>query len=448
MKKIILILILLIFLIGCAQQLLTQECDYSGKGNWNIKTNINCQNKEITLNGNLIIEGSLIFDNVTLLMNSKKIDILEDGKFNIINSKITVTEPSNRYQFYYRKGSEGFIDNSIIEYTERGKDVLNTGGHGGIGGLNIFTDNFVLKNSIIRNSDGRGVLFGASKNILVLNNTFHDNFYDGVRFYECENVIVENNTGYGNNEYAIKAMYSKNITIKNNIARNNKRDGIHLHTCENIWIIENKALENGLEGIKIGPGREEGGSERIFVKDNLVKDNEKTGIVFLTTSNSEISNNIVEGNKNNGIVVQWTSNNNLVMENTVSKNNHSGIVVVESNQVNLTTNKIIDNGHSGIVFESSYNSKSSNNVIKNHGFHGSMAGIFMYNSTGIAITNDYIENSTAVGIDMRSSEVTIIGTTIKESYEYDVNARENSSAVVTNCDCEKLHHDDTSTIEE
>ena len=454
--SILLLIVGVVLISGCVQEEVTQECGYSGYGDWQITGEIDCSNKEIVLNGNLIVSGSLSFNNITLLVNSQgdgqyKIDVLDGGNFEVVGGKITASNPDYGYQFYYSKGSDGFIDSSVIEYTSMGEDVLDTGGHGGVGGLNVFTDGFVLKNSIIRNSKGRGILVGAAKNILVLNNTFADNGYDGVRVYNSSNVVVKNNTGYGNNEYAIKAMYSKNVTIRDNVARNNERDGIHLHTCENVLIEGNKAFDNGNNGIQVGPGlwnEYRSGCSNIVVRDNLVKGNENAGIVFFTTSNSEISNNIVEGNKNSGIIVRWTSNNNLVMENTVSKNNYSGIVVVESNQVNLTTNKIIDNGHSGIVFESSQNSKSSNNVIKNHGFHGPMAGIFMYNSTGITISNDYIENSTAIGIDVRLSEVTITDATIKESKDYDVNARENSSAVVTNCDCEKLHQDDTSSIQE
>ncbi len=441
---------------GCVRQPLKQECGYSGYGDWQVMGEVDCLNKEIVLNGNLIVSGSLVFNDVSLIVNSQgdgqyRIDVLNGGNFEVVGSKITAGNPDYGYQFYYRKGSGGFIDSSVIEETARGEDVLDTGGHGGVGGLNVFTNGFVLKNSIIRNSDGRGALFGAAKDISVLNNTFYGNFYDGVRFYDCSDVVVENNTGYENGEYAIKAMYSKNVTIRDNAARNNRRDGIHLHTCENVLIEGNNVFDNGNNGIQVGPGlwnEYRSGCSNIVVRDNEIKGNGFMGIMFLTSPDSEISGNIVEGSREYGIIVQWQSDNINVSKNIVKRNNGGGIVVLESNNVKVFDNEIDNNGHSGIVFESSQNSKSSNNIIKNHGFHGPMAGIFLYNSTGITITNDYIENTTAAGIDMRSSEVTITGTTIKESHGYDVNARENSSAVVTNCDCEKLHHDDTSSIGE
>jgi len=114
--------------------------------------------------------------------------------------------------------------------------------------------------------------------------------------------------------------------------------------------------------------------------------------------------------------------------------------------VKVFDNEINNNGHIGVVFESSQNSKSSNNIIKNHGFH---AGIFLYNSTGITIFNDHIENTTGCGIDMQMSNTIITNAIIKETNECDIQAREGSSASVKNCGCDvdKFHHDESSSIE-
>ena len=339
------ILIILIILIGLSiggffiwkNFLFTEKLLIEGSEHW--------IDRKIILDGSLIIQGSLTLENVILKINSKtdgefKIDVEAGGELRIINSTTTAVNPQFGYQFYYRKGSKGYIKNSVIEYTSAGEDVLKTGGHGGMGGLNVFTDGFVLRDSIIRNSKGRGVLIGRARDTLISGNIFADNGYDGLRVYDSSGIIVENNTGYGNAEYAIKAMYSKDVKILNNIARNNKDDGIHINTCENVLIEGNEIFDNGKDGLQVGPGREEGGSTKIFAKNNKVRRNEENGILFLTTSESEISGNIVEENGENGILIQWECENVTVSKNTVKDNGRTGMVVLESSNVIFSDNEI------------------------------------------------------------------------------------------------------------
>jgi len=106
------------------------------------------QNKEIALNGDLIVKGSLTLKNVILKINSKKgrqfkIDVKEGGELKIINSTISATNDQFSYKIYYRKGSKGIINGSIIDGSKRGQ--------GSVEGLNILTDGFVLKQSTIKN---------------------------------------------------------------------------------------------------------------------------------------------------------------------------------------------------------------------------------------------------------------------------------------------------------
>ncbi|MHA2362939.1 MAG: right-handed parallel beta-helix repeat-containing protein [Candidatus Hodarchaeales archaeon] len=251
----------------------------------------------------------------------------------------------------YGNGNDGIVlwnsnynslDNNLFYSNFIGIDLINAN-------FTQITDNEVYNNwhglNIHRSYDGD------------LNHiTTYDNTQHGLLVNQSHNFILTNITGYGNGENAVILDFSSNIEL-NELDIHNNGAGLH------------------------------------------------SGIAFVNSHSSSVSDSVSYGNGNDGIVL-WNSNYNS-LDNNLFYSNFIGIDLVNANFTQITDNEVYNNWH-GLNIHRSYDgdlnhittydnaqhgllvNQSHNFVISNvNGFNNNENALILYNSS--MITLDEIE---------------------------------------------------------
>jgi parallel beta-helix repeat protein len=193
-------------------------------------------------------------------------------------------------------------------------------------------------------------------------------------------------------------------------------------------IIENNTVYNGVNGIRI-----------VSSNDAYIAYNEIFGCsgAGLKTewSSSRISNNLIHENQDSGIWI-YKSNNVKIWDNFL-KGNKIGLDVQYSDYLNIYGNLIKDNTNDGIITKDSYNL-----TIRYNSIEGNENGIYLKDSLYITILNDNITNNqekavliyncsdihieaakvtlNKIGISLQSSSSTLSNITFSENSEKDL----------------------------
>lgn len=142
---------------------------------WVVVSNVTYSNQSIVLTGNLTVQGSLTFSNVTLRLNSSydgEFSIIVNSRFYIIQSNITAFSTEHDFKFLVDYDSN---------FEMRGSELSRCGYGAG--------------------SDGRAGLTIMANNSIIRNSSFHDN-WNAISFIDSYNSIIEN-CGFDNNKYGI-----------------------------------------------------------------------------------------------------------------------------------------------------------------------------------------------------------------------------------------------------
>ena len=260
-------------------------------------------------NQSLILEHLLSgeYDNSTIYLTGDT--IIKSGEQLVIKySKIDL----NNHSLIFREGSKGEIRNSIIlnaneeywdgyvsRHPEEMENIMQSEKGWGIkpsAGLGIETDNFILDNSVIKNSYGHGIYFYYAKNPKITNCLFINNAWSALRSEGSWGIYFVNNTLKGNawqnpNRVGfaqIDINAGGNITFSRNkifsisvnegavcfygqkgmlIEGNEFDDIILLDNCNNCAIKNNKAQKLSLYGGK-NITKEDNNIEKIFESNN------------------------------------------------------------------------------------------------------------------------------------------------------------------------------------
>jgi len=195
-------------------------CEPPSNGVWNITIaqNILCEDKNIILNGSLVINGILSFRNVTLRINNSydgenNIEVNASGEFYIYDrdynrsttydiSNITAYNVSNNFNFILNAGSKFRMYNSFLSYA---------GWESGNEGFKVFTNNITIINSTLSNNYDGIYLSNSSNNTftnIIINNS------NSSDFYLLNNSI--NNTALNNSFNKTKVFINdtSNLTVK------------------------------------------------------------------------------------------------------------------------------------------------------------------------------------------------------------------------------------------
>ena len=264
------------------------------------------KNEIITLNGNLTVNetGTLILDNVTLLMNctengSYHIKVLSGGEMRILNNSNISSANEYRYLFWVRNDSKFEMRDS--ELHECGYEW---GVHGDHDGLWINTDNTTIYNSSFSNCMG-GIITYQVKDFWISHCSFSNN-NAGVYLLQSTNISVKE-CDFLNNTYGTVVDSSSDITI---VRCNYVTNGNNIYS---------KSDNRNPKVVVLNPAAINCyGSSDIEVIDCILSEN-NYGICLQNSSNINISNTAISSNNETGIYL-YNSHDNLIVNSTISGN--------------------------------------------------------------------------------------------------------------------------------
>ena len=195
--------------------------------------------------------------------------------------------------------------------------------------LDNITNGRIVNCTSINNYNGIRVL-GYSKNNSYFSNNLVDNRY-GIIMIRSDLTLISNNR-IENNVYGIELERCTNQKIFSNIFINDPSN-LWLDECSDLTIYNN-TFGYGSSGIRVEYG------ERIYIKENIIKNCDWCGLHFDTTQNSHIENNTISQNANGIIMITDQANGNNTINNNIITKNGKGIGI---NDINCVNNCIYNN---------------------------------------------------------------------------------------------------------
>ncbi len=246
---------------------------------------------------------------------------IDSSDNNVIYDNIIVNNFGGLYLI--NSSNNSIHDNSIINNPSRGIKIEHSSYNSIIGnkvindgGLSAdYSHHNLIKNNEFRYGFG-GVDFDDSGDTIIDNNFITGIVWPAIELVNSPQAKITNNTIIDNGDYGISLASSSYITINDNIIKNNDRTGVVLRGRGNI--VSGNIIEHN------GYGYYEAGIFLSGAKDSIVTDN-------------QISNN------SNGIYISNDAFNNTITKNTISHNHISGIATYYSENNTLYLNNFIDN---------------------------------------------------------------------------------------------------------
>ena len=387
-----------------------------------------------------------ILDNNTIINNNGG-----EGRYPIVFNQYSEynTISNNNISFnlndaiYLMRGSNNNIISNNVIANNSGNGITCPGG--GMAGGGPCYNNTIASNLISNNSDsGIYLVAGAGGGIVVDNNTVS---FNQCGFGTCggivitgtgadSNILTRNNV-FSNAEHGIyydSGSSTANAVITNNTVNLNGADGIFVENTHyvpsnvTINVSYNDVQSNGY-GIDLG-------GQNIIVHNNIVENNNFTGIyvaskstkvynnylgensqyasicglagIELRNDNITVSNNTFYQNYGDGITVQAGATGNLIETNSFT-DNCRGIALNGTDLISgyVTNNTIKNNNVLIQVGTFIYLNNSFNNIIENN---TNLAYIYLYNgiilefSPNNTIKNNYLYRAVGDGgISLRSA---------------------------------------------
>jgi len=300
-------------------------------------------------------------------------------------------------------GSPYIIENWVIDASgANGIDIQNT------------TAYFIVRNCLVENGSEEGY-YGIYLTGVVngrIENSVLDNNYYGIYLSSSSYDNLTANTCENNSQYGIRLSSSSYDNLTANTCENNSYNFDVTGTSVSHFDhnIDNSNLVNGRSiyylkdnsNLVIGSSLNIGylglvRCDNIRV-ENLVLENNRYGILLVSTENSRIENCVLSNNSY-GIYLYSSSYDNLT-GNTCGNNSY-GIYLYSSSYINLTANTCSNNSQYGIYL---YSSCNYDNLTGNTCSNNSQYGIYLYSSCNYDnLTGNTCENNFYYGIYLRSS---------------------------------------------
>jgi parallel beta-helix repeat protein len=298
-----------------------------------------------------------------------------------------------------------------------------------------------------------GIEIGFSKNINVSNVTCNDNTY-GIYFLKSDNNNISNCSLNSNLNYGIYISNSNRNIIINCTTNHKNLYGLYLFVSEHNKILNCTSNFNTNQGIYNYQAR-----YTIIDNCNFTSNND-IGISIDRSDFCSLTNNTIQKSQR-GIYVYFS--NYLTIDNcssnwnaldgiyaeyirflettncTCNWNNRSGIYINQYERNSIINNNF-SNNYYGIQIISLGNSKFENNILNSNLINGVLAS-----SSNNNIFSDNVIINTPIGINLTSSTLQIINTSIINSTIYSMKLLSNTHATALNCTMNylKIFYEDT-----
>jgi parallel beta-helix repeat protein len=358
------------------------------EGDWVISDTTLKNDTLIRLKGNLIVKdgGTLNLDNVTMKFNCEQdgqygIDIQYGGLFFVDNS--TINPVKSQFTFRFEVNGTMDMNQCLVEYLW-GQDFTKSDVR--IGGIQIYSDDVIIKNSEIRYTYGDGITCITSSPTIIHNTIRYaeddgiscnfsspkiigniiEDCHLGIYVYNDSTPIIKNNyikrTGYEYLSKGISLTKSSRVIVENNTVINFDM-GIRMRHSSPRNIRNNFLYDCGLNFINSSPILFniliDGAYNALYCDDNsnptlinctIIESNSNdirladynNGISNVTLINTSVTRiSITEGSS---ITTQWYINVLILSENGDPISN-SDIIIYNSQDKNMTRNfKTDENG--------------------------------------------------------------------------------------------------------
>ncbi len=241
----------------------------------------------------------------------------------------------------------------------------------------------------------------------------------GIAYYSGSGSILQNNSISSNFRGVYLTTNASNIVVANNSIQNSSQHGLNLYKAKDTKILDNNISSNKAHGIYCT--RE---CKNILIKSNKIFDNSRNGIVLNQgTINSTVRQNIVKDNNRSGIAI-WNSSNNTVNDNWVQQNG-LGVTIARDSSYNLVNNNLIASSFSnGILLDTN---STKNKIEKNLITHSEGSGVYIKNaSDNTLIRNEITEHSKNGMILVNATRNELVSNNVSANAPYNYYIRPNS----------------------
>jgi len=262
------------------------------------------------------------------------------------------------------------LDNPVLE----GTDINDHG-------IYVNADNVEIKNFEVRNFGGRGVY--AYSNGIVIDNVYsHNNENDGIRVRNSKDVLITDSESSENDGDGI-SFYAYGEIIDTGVHDNTERGIYHAGstvegqghvTVKGCHVSGNNFWNERAGGIILYGGPDGGNTLSVTVEDNIVEDNEGTGILVYKINHERNSDEPIDDQYESSVRNNEVSG--TVANDHDTRGNGDGILVYLSHLVMVENNEITDNEHAGVrvtsiyafdeVFEDTTGNEVNDNYIAGH----------------------------------------------------------------------------------
>ncbi len=143
-----------------------------------------------------------------------------------------------------------------------------------------FVKNGIISKNLINDSTD-GIQIVLSENILISENEVKNSDIEGISIKYSSNISIEGNK-IETNYNGISSMHSSDIHITNNLIKNNRKDGITLINSESSVVSDNKIVSNSIYGISLQT------SLNITIVKNTFNYNQNYAVSISANSNTSL----------------------------------------------------------------------------------------------------------------------------------------------------------------
>lgn len=334
------------------------------------------------------------------------------ARFNKLQTIIDVTSPPNSLSPISGNGTDettklqNIIDYASTQYTSAIILIPN---------ITVKVNSLNMKSNLTLTGINREVsclqhITNATANLLKC---------DTVSSVIISNLLIDGNKTNQNYASGLDNIYinnCSNIIVKNNDSKNAyNAHGVHVNNSTNILIEENLLDNNQGSGIVIGA------CTQLVINNNTIDSNLQYGIQddtsVATSTTIIITNNTIQNNTTSGVTIQ--KSNYVKCDGNLIQNNYLHGIWIKTNFSYVNNNRVYNNGHAidtqGIVIQATQSMVQGNEVRENKG-----VAIDLGDCYNVIVDGNLIYKNGVFGVEVNSSENCVVSNNII-CYNNDIN---------------------------
>ncbi len=324
-------------------------------GDWIINDPTTVSGENITIDGNIIVNNSLVIKDSVILFKSKKaLDVTENGILTMINTTVRGYNSSIRWYFRIYNGGKCFITDSKLIYL--GEPATSDKYGLWINSPNVFIDNTEFLGAHY------GVFTENAHNITIQNTRIEANYSTtsaGIRTYISHDIFIKNVTIYSPNYLSIYLKNTQNVKIDNSNLESGSSSGtVYAEDTDNLIINESTIQNNNKFGVYL---RRVHNASLLHL---MIHSQDAALFVFERSSNISVIDSEFVSDTSYGIAIHDVGNEHIEIKNTHIEANYVAIDL-ENIYDCFVYNNTVENGFQYLSVENGTNLTFNKNKVSN-----------------------------------------------------------------------------------